>query len=400
MAVLAMALLQAGAWGQGTPAARTIDLAGNGAAADYSAQRGYGLGASPKATANGKGLQAPEYFRLDLDAAPGNYDVTATLGNPSAESTTTIRSQAHRPMIVDAHTGAGEYRAVHFTVNVNPGVGGHSGLDDDGRMHLEFLGKMPSVTRVEVTPNTTAPTIFIAGDSTACDYNSDPRVGWGSMLPLFFKPGEAAVCNLAQSGRSAKSFIAEKRQEDLFRTMKSGDFLLMQFAHNDQKDRSLTQEQWKQVLMTYVDGVKARGGTTILVAAQPRRQFDDQGKIKNSLGEFPESVRQLAREQNLGLIDLNARATVFFDALGVEASKKAFCYYPGGEFTGKPADNADNTHFTPYGAYELAKLVAHEIRDRHLAPANLLVDPLEPTNTDPAKFPASLDYNPLRIAKP
>jgi lysophospholipase L1-like esterase len=219
------------------------------------------------------------------------------------------------------------------------------------------------------------------------------------MFALFFKPGEVAVCNMASSGRTAKSFIAEKRQESMFKTMKEGDYLFIQFSHNDMKDTTMTMDAWKTILMTYVDGARERKATPVFVTSIPRRQFDDQNKIKNSLGEFPQTMRDLAKEKQVALIDLNASATVFFNILGPEGTTKAYSHYPADMYTGHLAANADNTHLNPYGAYELAKLVAHEIQSSKLGLASHVVGNLEPQNPDPAKFPSSLNYNPLLIKK-
>ncbi len=132
-----------------------------------------------------------------------------------------------------------------------------------------------------------------------------------------------------------------------------------------------------------------------------RRQFDDKThKIVNSLGEFPQTTRDFAKEQGLPLVDLNARAEEFFNILGPDGTLKAFCWHPDGMYEGRTA-RMDNTHFNPYGAYELAKIVAREIKNGKLGLAAWWFGGSTggTQNTDPAKFPDSLNYNPMRIEK-
>ncbi len=187
-------------------------------------------------TTTDTGIQAAHFFRLDTPLPDGSYDITATLGNPSAETTTAIRSEEHRLQIADAHTKPGEFREITFTVNVHKDVATKNELNSDGKLHLEFIGTNPSLAKLDIKPNTTAPVIYLVGDSTCCDYNVDPRFGWGQMLPVFFKPGEVVVNNMAKSGRTAKSFMAEKRLDDIMSVIKPGDYMFIQFAHNDMKD--------------------------------------------------------------------------------------------------------------------------------------------------------------------
>ncbi len=137
-----------------------------------------------------------------------------------------------------------------------------------------------------------------------------------------------------------------------------------------------------------------------MVTSMPRRQFGTDNKIKNSLGEFPQTTRDFAKEQKIPCLDLNARATDFFDILGPDGTTKAFCHYSAGLYVEPFAvDHTDNTHFNPYGAYELAKIIAHEIKANKLDLAPHLVENLEAQNTDPAKFSPNLAFNPLLAKK-
>ena len=372
------------------------------APAFYHADDGFGFVDSPTLTGNAQGVSAPKYFRFDVNLPPGNYDVAVTLGNPELDSVTTVKAEGHRPMLLDVQAFAGEPVTRTFTVNVRHGdvpKTEHDGwLDNDARINLEFEGVRPSLMKLDIRPNTTAPTVYIAGDSTVCDQDNIPFVGWGQMLPILFKPGEVVVANYATSGRTAKSFIAEHRLGMIDKLIKPGDYLLVQFATNDMKDKSLDAAKWKGYLQTYIDDARKHQATCILVTAQPRRQFDANGKIINSLGEFPQWMRDLAAEQKVPLVDLNAKSTAFFETLGPDGTTKAFVHFPAGTFPTHPEALADNTHFNAYGAYELAKLVAQGIKEQSPDLAAHLVSNIA-TNTDPGKFPGHLGYEYLTDGK-
>ena len=202
------------------------------------------------------------------------------------------------------------------------------------------------------------PTVFITGDSTVTDQPREPTASWGQMLTRFFKPG-VAVANHAESGETLKSFITGLRLDKILSQMKKGDYLFMQFGHNDQK------ANWpqtyvepftthKQYLKVFIAEARRRGAIPVLVTPMQRRNFDDQGKIRNTLGDFPESVRQTAKEENVALIDLTAMSIKFYEALGPAKAPLAFS---GGR---------DATHHSDYGAYELAKCIVEGIKDNRL----------------------------------
>lgn len=366
--------------------------------AAYNAADGYGFVNSPTVRANAQGVEAKDYLRFDVNVPDGNYDVTLQLGNPSKETEVSVKAEAHRGMATGIHTEPRQPATATFTVNV------HTAkvlipIDTDGRLTVEIVGTNPSLMKYDVKPNEKAATVYIAGDSTACDWDQPPWSSWGSMLPLMFKPGTVAVADRASSGRSSKSFISEKRLEDILSTMKAGDYLFVQFAHNDQKpaenlhtDAATT---YKETLKVYIDEAKKRGATPVLVTAMPRRNFVN-GKLENSLGEYPEAARQLAASEHVALIDLNQKAGKFYVALGEEGSKAAFLHYPAGTFVKRAEALQDNTHFNSYGGYELAKLVAQGIKEAKLPLAEQLVEELPATNTDPSKQPVGLNFDYLK----
>jgi len=184
------------------------------------------------------------------------------------------------------------------------------------------------------------------------------------MFPNFLKP-ELVVANYAESGETLLAFKRENRLLKILSQMKPGDYQLMEFAHNDQKpggNHLDAMTTYKDELRYYMAEARKKGGKPVLVTSTNRRRFDENGKIINTLEEFPEAMRQLAKEANVPLIDLNAMSKAFYEALGVENSKKVFVHYPANTYPGQDKQLADDTHFYPYGAYELAKCVVQGIQ--------------------------------------
>ena len=322
-------------------------------------------------------------FFFSVAVPEGNYRVTFKPGNGAGDSATTIKAELRRLMIENTKD------ARSFIVNVRTpriadGVSVH--LKDrektaevwnwDDKLTLEFNGTHPSVARIEVV-RVEAPTLFLLGDSTVCDQPREPYASWGQMLPRFLKP-EIAVANHAQSGESLRSSFGAKRLEKVASALKPGDTVLIQFGHNDEKERGEgvgAFTTYKESLKQYVAAVRKHGGEAVLVTPVHRRTFDADGKIRNSHGDYPDAVRQAAAEESVPLIDLHALSTTLYEALGPEKSGALF----------KPGDG---THHNNYGAYELARCVVEGIRAGKLPLAKFLADDLDPF--DPAK-PDALD---------
>ncbi|MFE9648593.1 rhamnogalacturonan acetylesterase [Streptomyces sp. NPDC006365] len=209
-------------------------------------------------------------------------------------------------------------------------------------------------------------TLFIAGDSTAAQKHADaaPETGWGMALP-FFLHKDRPVSNHAVNGRSSKSFVDEGRLDVILAAIRPGDFLLIQFAHNDEKvgDDTRYTEPWttyQDYLRMYIDGARARGAWPVLATPVERRRFDAAGNARPSHGEYPAAMRALAEQEGVPLLDLQALSLALWQQLGVEETKKYFNW---------TATEQDNTHFNPPGAIAMARLVARELlRTRVLAP--------------------------------
>jgi lysophospholipase L1-like esterase len=373
-------LATAAAWGQ------KFDLSA-GKAELYSAERGYGFeeSATLKPGAGSTTCEKPPFYWSARVPEEGNYRVTVTLGDREAATATTIKAELRRLMVEKVETKPGEFVKRTFQVNTRtpkiPG-GADVRLKDrektseawawDDRITLEFTNAHPAVAAIEIE-KADVPTLYIAGDSTSTDQGREPFNSWGQMLPRFFRP-EIAVANHGESGESLRGFIGERRLAKVMGAIKPGDWLLIQMGHNDQKERGEgvgAFTTYKGSLKQFIAQVREKGATPVLVTPVNRMTFDAEGKITNSLGDYPEAVRQTGAEEKVAVIDLNAMSKLFYEALGPKDAVKAFA-------------DGDTTHHNNYGSYELAKCIVQGIRDgkpgleKYLAEDVAAFDPAHP----------------------
>ena len=322
---------------------------------------------------------ADKPFYFSVAVPEGNYNVTVTLGDEAGESNTTVKAELRRLMLERVETRPGKFATRTFTVNVRTpqiSTGGEVKLKEreqtteiwawDEKLTLEFNGSRPAVCAIEIVP-VEVPTIYLLGDSTVCDQPREPYNSWGQMLTRFFKAG-IAVANHAESGESLRSSLGARRLDKVLSTIKRGDYLFIQYGHNDEKERGEgvgAFTTYKSDLKKFVAGAREHGAIPVLITPVQRRTFDPQGKITNSHGDYPDAVRQLAREENVALIDLNAMSKILYEAWGDEPARKAF------------APN-DNTHHDNYGSYELAKCIVEGIKLNQLPIAKYLVTDMPP----------------------
>jgi lysophospholipase L1-like esterase len=211
-------------------------------------------------------------------------------------------------------------------------------------------------------------TIFLAGDSTMAAKLPEkrPETGWGEMLGRHFKDGKVKIENRAMNGRSTKTFISEGRWQAIVDKLKKGDYVFIQFGHNDESkdkgERYTPPEDYRKNLIRFVSDVRSKGGHPVLLTPVMRRRFDQDGKFYDTHGEYPDIVRAVAAEQRVPLIDMHRTSEVVIVRYGVEDSKKLFLQLKPGENPNYPKGIDDNTHFSPLGAEEMAKLVVDGIR--------------------------------------
>lgn len=385
----------------------------------YSEKKGYGIESTGTVVTNSHAgkraltdgfITSDQPFYFSVAVSEGNYLVKVTVGDDDGTADLSIRAECRRMMINRIQTGRGAHKTVAFTVHVRDSLIHTSNhkvrlkhrerdyLHWDNKLTLEFTGAAPKVNAIEITP---APrkviTVFLAGNSTVVDGAHEPYSAWGQMIPAFFND-RVAIANYAESGETLSGFIAERRFEKMLSLIKPGDYAFVEFGHNDQKQKGEgigAFTSYKKDLQYFIREVKNKGAIPVVVTSVQRRRFDSAGKIEETLGDYPEACRQTAKEENVALIDLNAMSKTMYEAWGPEESIKAFVHFPANTFPGQSKALEDNTHFRPFGAYEVAKLMVKGIRDAHLGLADLLlkdvplIDPSKPGSLADFYWPPS-----------
>jgi lysophospholipase L1-like esterase len=351
----------------------------------YTKDSGYGFEPASDVTCAERGCTATKPFYFSVAVPEGNYKVSITFGDSQSETTTTVKAELRRLMLERVETRRGQFVTRSFIVNVRTPViagAGEVKLKDrektseawawDEKLTLEFNNSRPAVSSIEITRVDDLPTIYLLGDSTVCDQPLEPYNSWGQMLPRFFKT-DVAIANHAESGDSLRSALGARRLDKVLSLIKPGDYLFIQYGHNDEKEKGEgvgAFTTYKADLKKFVAAAREHGAIAVLVTPVQRRTFDQSGRITNSHGDYPEAVRQVAAEEKVALIDLNAMSKLFYEALGPQKSVLAF-------------KENDGTHHNSYGSYELAKCVVAGIKAAKLPLAKYLLN--DTPNFDPTK---------------
>ena len=247
----------------------------------YSKDKGYGFepNAEIVCPSNGGkgglgycGSNKPFYFSAAVPE--GNYRVTVTLGNKTDASVTTVKAELRRLMVEKVETKKGKFATESFIVNIRRPMiagGGEVKLKDrerttewlawDEKLTLEFNNSHPIVDSIDIE-RIDVPTIFLLGDSTVCDQPLEPYASWGQMLTRFFSGG-VAIANHAESGESLRSSLGARRLDKVLSLIKPGDYLLIQYAHNDEKEKGEgvgAFTTYKADLKRFVEGARQHGG--------------------------------------------------------------------------------------------------------------------------------------------
>lgn len=331
---------------------------------------------------------------LDIKLEAKDYDITVELVNPT-EMDYTARLEAED---ITRATGitveAGSRKTVTF----------HTCLVD-GILNLKFLAENKAVSENEAAEQSVyvesmeisaspekspgeKPTIFLASDSTVQTYEDyyDPQTGWGEALHNFFGnyigEGPCEDCNYNQSrsyetdqviienraigGRSSRSFIEEGKLDDLLEDVKPGDYLLVQWGHNDatssRPNRYVSPEDFGKWIQYYIEGAKQRGAACILVTPAARYSYNADGTFNENFKAYGDVMRTIAAQENIPLADLSAASIALCESFGIEGAKSLFLWVEPGEYEGAYAGGAtDSTHLQYYGAYKFAQCVAAEI---------------------------------------
>lgn len=375
-----------------------FDFASNqsGPTNNYSHETGFGFDfGTSVANVSGGGVASAHPFFFSVALPEGNYLVTATFGDQSGATTNYVKAEARRLMLEDVKTAKGEFVTRRFVVNTRtvnyPGGKVHlkpreettEMITWDEKLTLEFNGPRPVLRALEIQPATNVATVFITGDSTVCDQPLEPWNSWGQMLPRFFDDN-VAVANYAESGESIRSSLGAHRFDKVFSLINPGDFLFVQFGHNDMKDHATNAlEVYKSNLKKIIATTRAHGATPVLITSMERKA----GLNGETLAGYPDAVRKVARDEGVALIDLNAASVKLYRGLD-ENLGLAF---------------QDGTHHNNYGSYELAKCIVEGIKANKLVlTKNLAADlmPFDPSKPDDVKS-FSIPESPMRdVAKP
>jgi lysophospholipase L1-like esterase len=216
-------------------------------------------------------------------------------------------------------------------------------------------------------------TVYLAGDSTMAEKRAEkrPETGWGEMLEAYFDNKKVKIENHAQNGRSTRTFISENRWQTIVDKLKKGDYVFIQFGHNDQSkekvDRYTPPEDYRKNLIRFIEDVRAKKAIPVLFTPVMRRKFDKDGKFVDQHGVYPGIVREVAKEYKVALIDMHRTSEKVLVNYGVEESKKLFLQLQPGENTNYPNGVNDNTHFNPKGAEEMVKLAIAGIKEQKIS---------------------------------
>jgi DNA sulfur modification protein DndE len=212
-------------------------------------------------------------------------------------------------------------------------------------------------------------TIYLVGDSTMANKPNleNPERGWGQLFPTFFDKS-IKIDNYARNGRSTKSFIDEGRWDSVMVKVKKGDYVFIQFGHNDAKKEDPKRyaephTAYKNNLIRFVVDCRAKGATPVLLTPIVRRKFNDKGALIDTHGDYPAVVREVAKELNVLLIDINESSKKLVGEMGDEASKSLYLYVEPGKYKSLPDGKKDDTHFSELGAAKMAELVVDGLKE-------------------------------------
>jgi PelA/Pel-15E family pectate lyase len=238
---------------------------------------------------------------------------------------------------------------------------------------MKLRHALPFVALLTVAAGTEPMTIHLAGDSTMAQKTAQrrPETGWGEALPQYFPEADVRVENHAKGGRSTRTFIEEGRWQQLMARVRSGDYVVIQFGHNDEvpskTDRYTPPERFRANLERFVNDVRAARATPILMTPVARRKFGPDGKAAETHAEYSAIVREVAARERVAFIDMDRKSQALLTRYGAAQSRKLFLQLKPGEHPNFPDGIEDNTHFSPAGAEAMAELAIEGFRELQLS---------------------------------
>lgn len=245
-------------------------------------------------------------------------------------------------------------------------------------MRIRFVaGALLLLLAAFVAPAPAPIRVYLIGDSTMAqkELKAYPETGWGTPFAVFFDE-TVTVDNRAQNGRSTRTFIEEKRWQAVYDALRPGDYVLIQFGHNDEvptKAAHTTEAEFQQNLRRFVAETRAKKALPILLTPVARRKFDAAGQVQDTHAAYAELLRQVARDTQTPLIDLSRSSMALLQQFGPETSKLLFNHLQPNEHPNYPTGRTDDTHFSELGARRVAELVLAELRTQQLELAGRVV---------------------------
>ncbi|GEL10799.1 Lysophospholipase L1 [Flavobacterium glycines] len=360
----------------------------------YDSATGYGFdfntATNVKLNSDSFSNTAPTYFSVKLPE--GNYQVSVTFGSKIQNTNTTIKAESRRLMLDQQPLKKGQIVTKTFNINVRtPKIDDKTQiqlkdrdlgqLNWDEKLTLEFLGTV-EVKSISITPIDNVVNVYLAGDSTVTDQDLEPWASWGQFITNYFDQN-VVVSNYAVSGATLRSFKSSLRLKKVLSIIKPGDYLIVEFAHNDEKEKGEGIGPWDSYsasIREFVQAARDKGANPILITPVQRRAFNTDGTLKSTHGDYPDAMRKVAQEMNVPLVDITKLTTTLYESWGDEPSRKAFVQYPANTFSGQKEKLEDNTHFNSFGANEIALCIMKGLRDLNNPLAKYLIKDLPQYN--------------------
>ncbi|WP_402462411.1 rhamnogalacturonan lyase family protein [Isoptericola aurantiacus] len=316
---------------------------------------------------------------LVVDLPNGDYTVDLIAGDAEAATDVAITAE-QMAKVQQTEKAAGEYLEMSFDIALV-----------DSQLNLQIAGSAANVNALTITRQDERsegdrPTVFVTGDSTVQTYDEywAPQAGWGQMIDRFLSD-DVTVDNHAIGGRSSKNFISQGRLDTVLNQIRPGDYLYVQFGHNDNSygvdDRWAAAGDYYYYLQTYIEGAVQRGAQPIIVTPVSRLAYDEAtGEFDVSFPDYVEAATDVAAATGTPLVDLSASSREYLTEIGPEAAESVFLHVPAGVYPNRPDGTTDNTHFQTYGAIQMARLVALDTAELEIPLADEVVDAEPPAD--------------------
>ena len=243
---------------------------------------------------------------------------------------------------------------------------------------MRLLGTLLAATPLVAALAFRAPpiTVWLAGDSTMAQKQPDkrPETGWGEALQPCFDSSEVRIAYRAMNGRSTRSFVAEGRWKAIIDSLHAGDYVFIQFGHNDEKvgtNNYSSPDDYRRNLVQFVDEVRAKRAQAVLFTPVVRRKFDGTQLVPTH-GAYPDAARAAAQERGVPLVDMESASAALVQQLGPDSSRALWLHLDAGANPNYPNGVHDDTHFNPLGARTMAGLAIDALRALKLGVATQL----------------------------